>query len=149
MEVYRITLARYSDALMTSGRAARWNSKGRQAIYAAETRSLACLENLVHRSSAGLNEDFRVMVISWSSSVKIESVRKESLSEYWRSLEDLRTCQLIGDEWLSSMRAAVLRVPSVIIPEEYNVVINPLHSDFKKFKIKEVQPFLFDPRART
>jgi RES domain-containing protein len=149
MEVYRITLARYSGALVASGRAARWNSKGSQVIYSAETRSLACLENLVHRSGAGLDDDFRVIVISWPSSLTMETVSAEVLPENWRSLEDLRACQRIGDEWLTSMRTAVLRVPSVIIPEEWNVLINPLHPDFKKIRIKEVQPFMFDPRMKA
>jgi len=148
MEVFRITLARYSDSLVASGRPARWNSKGRSAIYAAETRSLACLENLVHRSGAGLDEDFRVMVISWPSSVRTETVDRRSLPENWRGLADLSPCQRIGDEWLSSLRTAILRVPSVIIPEEWNVVINPLHPDFTKVKVKDVQPFIFDPRVK-
>lgn len=148
MEVFRITLARYSDSLVASGRPARWNSKGRAAIYAAESRSLACLENLVHRSGAGLDEDFRVMVISWPSSLRAESVDKGSLPTDWRSLADLSPCQRIGDEWLSSQRTVILRVPSVIIPDEWNVVINPLHPDFRKVKVKDVQPFMFDPRVK-
>ncbi len=88
------------------------------------------------------------MVISWPSSLRTETLDSRSLPANWRGLADLSPCQRIGDEWLSSLRTALLRVPSVIIPEEWNVVINPLHPDFKKIKVKEVQPFMFDPRVK-
>jgi RES domain-containing protein len=147
MEIYRITLAKYADSLIASGRAARWNSKGRQVIYAAESRSLACLENLVHRSGLALQQDFRTLVISVPDSCVTEVVHLNGLPDDWRSLMDLSPCQRIGDSWLSEQRSLLLRVPSVIIPEEYNYVLNTQHPEFKNVRIERMEPFLFDPRV--
>lgn len=147
MEIFRITLARYSDNLVASGRAARWNSKGRQVIYAAESRSLACLENLVHRSGLALQQDFRTLVISVPDSCVPETVPLTGLPDGWRSLMDLSPCQRIGDAWVSGQRSLLLRVPSVIIPEEFNYVVNMQHPDFRKVRIVRREAFLFDPRV--
>lgn len=147
MEIYRITLARYADSLVASGRAARWNSKGRQVIYAAGNRSLTCLENLVHRSGLALQQDFRALVISIPSNSKIETVSVSDLPIGWRSLMDLSPCQKIGDAWANEQRSLLLRVPSVIIPEEFNYVLNTQHPDFKHVRIARMEPFLFDPRV--
>jgi len=147
MEIYRITLAKYADSLVASGRAARWNSKGRHVIYAAESRSLACLENLVHRSGLALQQDFRTLVISIPSNGKVETVSISDLPPDWRSLLNLSPCQQIGDAWLSEQRSLLLRVPSVIIPEEYNYVLNTQHPEFKNVRIERMEPFLFDPRV--
>jgi len=147
MEIFRITLARYSHSLEASGRAGRWNSKGRQVIYAAESRSLACLENLVHRSGAALSQDFRTIVINIPAKTRIETLQIADLPENWRNLMDHAPCQMLGDKWLARQETLLLRVPSVIIPEEFNYLLNPLHPDFSKVSIARNEPFLFDPRV--
>lgn len=147
MDIFRIVLAKYSDMLVASGRAARWNSKGRAAIYAAESRSLACLENIVHRSGAALSQDFRTMVIRVPDNLRVETLHLPNLSPDWRSTMDLRPCQRLGDAWSTKMTGAVLRVPSVIIPEEFNFLLNPMHPDFGAINVVDVLPFLFDPRV--
>lgn len=147
MEIYRITLAKYADSLVASGRAARWNSKGRSVIYAAESRSLACLENLVHRSGLALQQDFRTLVISIPSNCEVETVTVSDLAPDWRSFIDLSHCQRIGDAWLSDQHSLLLCVPSVIIPEEFNYVLNTQHPEFKHVRIARMESFLFDPRV--
>lgn len=79
MEVYRITLARYADQLHASGKAGRWNSEGRKVIYTAASRSLACLENVMHHSNRGLNAFFKVMVIYIPDALFVASVNPEQL----------------------------------------------------------------------
>ena len=74
MLIYRISKAQYTDRLVASGGAARWNSRGRFVIYTAATRALACLENVVHRSGEGLQESFRVMVIDVPDNLPIETI---------------------------------------------------------------------------
>jgi len=147
MELFRIALAKYSDSLLASGRAARWNSKGKQVIYCAENRSLACLENLVHRSGIALLQDFRTLTIAIPNDVAIEELDQTKLPENWRSSLDFNYSQRIGDTWLARQQALLLKVPSVIIPEEFNYVINMQHADFKHVSILKNEPFLFDPRV--
>ncbi len=146
MRVYRIALAKYSHSLVASGREARWNSKGSFVIYAAATRSLACLENLVHRGGEGLDNRFMTMVIEIPQGVKIISVYPESLDGDWKSYRAQKRTRATGDAWLKSGDTAVLKVPSVIVPEEHNFLINPNHTDFAKIKLADVEPFDFDRR---
>jgi len=146
MDVFRIALARYATGLVSSGRPARWNSKDMRAIYAAGSRSLACLESLAHRRGTEGSEDYRVIVIEVPDELAIEELHPSDLPADWRSLIDLRPCQRIGDAWLGAQRTTLLRVPSVIIPEEHNYVINPQHPDFKALRVREVLPFPFDRR---
>lgn len=98
MEVYRITLARYADELFAPGFAGRWNRKGQFVIYTAGSRSLACLENLVHRRGIAIEvEDlvatYKVMVIHVPDTLAITRVEMEDLSAEWSSDSDRQECQ--------------------------------------------------------
>jgi len=150
MEVYRISLSKWSQSLRASGRAARWNSEGREAIYAAASRSLACLENIVHRNSTELIDRFRVMVFYIPDHLNVESVFLSQLSEGWHSSDEsaYRECRKIGDNWLAQKTAPLLKVPSSIIKNEFNILLNPFHPEFEHIKLIDNEPFLFDPRLR-
>ncbi|GAB3786741.1 RES family NAD+ phosphorylase [Spirosoma horti] len=148
MLVYRITKAAYADRLVASGGAARWNSRGQFVIYTAATRALACLENVVHRGSEGLSSTFRVMVIDIPDTLRIETVDPQTLPMDWVDYQQYKSCQPIGGEWLSSYRSAVLRVPSAIIPNEWNYLLNPAHPDFSGIRLVQTEPFIFDPRIK-
>lgn len=149
MLVYRITKVQYADRLVASGGAARWNNRGQYVIYTAATRALACLENVVHRSGEGLSESFRVMVIEIPDSMPIDHINIESLPDDWFNFYQYDSCQRIGAEWLRSGRSAVLRVPSAIITNEYNYLLNPAHSFFGQIRLLRTEPFLFDPRIKS
>ena len=148
MLVYRITKAMYADRLVASGGAARWNSRGQFVIYTAATRALACLENVVHRGSEGLSSTFRVMVIDIPDTIGIETVDPQTLPADWVDYQQYKSCQPIGGEWLNSNRSAVLRVPSAIIPNEWNYLLNPAHPDFSSIRLVQTEPFIFDPRIK-
>ncbi|TDX00548.1 RES family NAD+ phosphorylase [Dinghuibacter silviterrae] len=148
MIVYRITLARYADTLSASGNPARWNSKDVKVIYTAASRALACLENVVHRSARGLDGSFRTVLIELPSSVVIESIALSSLAPDWRGYVRMPYTQRIGDAWVASGASAVLRVPSAIVPEEYNFILNPTHPDFERIKHLRVEAFEFDARLK-
>lgn len=148
MLVYRITKAVYADRLVASGGAARWNSRNQFVIYTAATRALACLENVVHRGSEGLASLFRVMVIDIPDTLLIDTIDPETLPVDWADYQQYKTCQPIGGEWLSSGRSAVLRVPSAIIPHEWNYLLNPAHPDFSRICLRQTEPFSFDPRIK-
>lgn len=146
MRVYRITLEKYSRSLHASGRVARWNSSGTFVIYTAGSRSLACLENLVHRSGEGLDGGFRVMTIEIPDEVRVDEIGPDDLPENWREFGQQLVTRALGDEWVGQAKAAVLKVPSAIIPDEFNYIINPAHGDFAKVSLVSALPFSFDRR---
>jgi len=148
MIVYRITLAKYANALIASGNPARWNSKDVKAIYTAGSRSLACLENVVHRSSLGLKDDFRTILIAIPDDLEIEEIKLSDLSTHWQQYLQYPYTQKLGDEWTRKASTAVLKVPSAIIPEEHNYIINPLHGDFSRIQYLGNEPFNFDERLK-
>jgi len=146
MEVYRIVHLRRSKKLEASGNEARWNSAGNYCIYTSGTRALACLENIVHRSGEGLSEMFRTMVIEIPFSIRMEIFDTKKLPDNWQAAENYFITQRLGDEWLRRNERAVMKVPSAIIPQEFNYLVNPRHRDFKKIKLKKVELFQFDAR---
>jgi len=146
MLVFRICLEKWSHELRASGHAARWNSEGVYLIYTAGSRALACLENLVHRSGEGNHGLFRTLEIVVPASVSCYELPKKSLSAQWHETVNYPLCRSFGDEWIRSGRSCIMKVPSALIPEEFNYLINPQHKDFKRIKIKNVHTFLFDGR---
>lgn len=149
MYVYRITLEKYADSLVASGIPARWNTKDVKVIYTASSRALACLENVVHRSAFGLQSLFRTLVIEVPDNLSIATVTKESLLPDWHLFQNYPSTQAIGNEWIKKGETAILQVPSAIVVEEYNYLMNPLHKDFKKIKLVRSEPFEFDPRIKN
>ena len=147
MEVFRISSEKWAGTLQGSGRAARWNSNGMFVCYTASTRALACLEMLVHLSGEQIKIPFKLSVIYIPDDLVIE-VFSGFKSTNWAELENYNQCQLIGDEWIKSRRTSVLRVPSAIIKNEYNYLINPQHPDFQKIKIIDLENFEFDMRLK-
>lgn len=147
--VYRIVLKKWADKLVASGSAARWNSDGKFVLYTASTRSLACLENVVHRSAEGLSMAFKTLLIELPKSAKIQEIEINSLPSDWYSFSNYHLCQSIGDEWYDARQSLVLSVPSAIIKEEKNYIINTQHPDFVKVKLVGVEDFLFDTRIKN
>jgi RES domain-containing protein len=148
MEVYRISILKYSERLVASGLPARWNPRGIRMIYTAGTRALACLENVVHRNSTGSAEIFRTMVIEIPTLIPIEQITATDLSADWAAFHNQPITQDFGEQWARSGRSAVLRVPSAIIPEEFNYLLNPDHPHFSQIVLKETEPFVFDARIK-
>jgi RES domain-containing protein len=148
MIVYRITLPRFSDKLRASGNPARWCSRGIFMIYTASSRALACLENVVHRNSDDLTNIFKTLVIEIPNNLIIKDLDVKLLSEKWYEGNHYAECQTLGDVWIMNMDSCILRVPSAIIKNEFNYLINPQHPDFLKMKIIEVEDFIFDSRIK-
>ena len=146
MIVYRITTDKWCRNLEASGNSARWNSRGSFMIYAAGSRALACLENIVHRSGEMSGKIYKVMLIEIPASLEIQAIKKSSLHKDWKSLTNYSYCQQKGNQWLKEGATCILKVPSVIIDEEFNYLINPQHNQFKKIKLADVEEFSFDAR---
>ena len=74
----------------------------------------------------------------------MQSLSVNALKQTWQ--KDIDYSRFIGNEFLKTKKSLLLKVPSAIIPEETNVLINPAHPDFKKVKIIKASPFQFDTR---
>jgi RES domain-containing protein len=148
MLVYRITQTKYAGKLITSGRAARWNPNDIGMIYTASSRSLACLENTVHRSQAGLSQLFSIMTIEIPDHIKTKTVRLNDLPANWTDYNEMSFTQHIGQAWIRENESVILQVPSSIIDEEVNYLLNPDHRDFEQIKVIKIQPFVFDKRLK-
>ena len=146
MKVFRITTAQWCKSLTASGYPARWSAKGRFVIYTAGSRALACLENLVHRSGEGNNALYKVMIIEMPDTIEIDVLDESTLNKDWHTIDNYVYCQSLGSKWLNESKAAVLKVPSVVIKKEHNYLINPNHPDFNKIKLTSNEDFDFDKR---
>ncbi len=148
MNVFRIAHKKWSENLIASGYAARWNSNGFFVIYAVENSSLACLENLVHRNGFGLDNYYCLLTITIPNTIIKTKFHEKDLPNGWNENNENGhlICRKIGDDWLRSHRSCVLLVPSAIITNEKNILINPNHKDFAKIKLQLSQPFSFDKR---
>ncbi len=149
MELFRIVESPWShnafdgEGARVSG--GRWNSKGTAMIYTASTRALAILELLVHLEDADImQQNFVIFSITVNDSHIMDL--GQNLPKDWQSDIIPFSTQAIGDDWVKQQASTVLEVPSTIVPEEKNYLINPSHPDFKKLKIKAAQPLAFDAR---
>lgn len=145
MLVYRITKAKYTHDLVASGFRNRWNDDGQYVIYTSDSRSLACLENLVHRSNSGNDQLFRTMIISIPDDLLILTVQESDLPKTWRK-NYCEECLQIGKDWYAENKYPILKVPTSIIPNEWNYIINTRHQDFSKIQLVGTETFLFDER---
>jgi RES domain-containing protein len=153
MFVYRLSQSRYANSLIAPGISARWNSSGQNVIYTGGSLALSCLEILAHKTGASLSSgDFSVAIIRIDDSLLIEQINSDDLqvrSIEWYKIDQYPLTQEIGGKWLRDGRSAILKVPSVIIDQEYNYLINPAHPDFSKVEIAQVSKFTFDPRLKA
>lgn len=123
----------------------RWNTRGRAAVYASSRLSLAALELLVHTDVPLVPPDLVAFEIEIPDTVDIETAELADLPKDWR-LPGHPGCRAIGDTWLAEERTAVLRVPSAVVPEEWNYIINPGHRAAKAIEVVRRRKFAFDSR---
>src|SRR5476649_1041317 len=98
MLIYRIVLAKYAGKLVASGRAARWNPNEVEMIYTASSRSLACLENVVHRNQVGLSQIFSILTIECPDHIKIKTISLDDLPANWADFGQMIKTQSIGEK---------------------------------------------------
>ena len=146
MLVYRIVHKTYSTSLYASGLKGRWNSAGKKVIYTAESIPLAFLENMVRRQGVGFNMDFKIMIIEIPDIVKISSIDVADLEDGWRDIKDYSKCQPIGDKWYDEGKVMVLKVPSAVLPEGFNYIINSEFSDYGLIKLIAITDLVPDDR---
>lgn len=145
MIVYRIVESKFKDDISGFGAklyGGRWNSIGRAVVYCAEHISLSMLENMVYMTSGITQKDYSLVKISIPNE-NIQSIDYKSLKKKW--INDVEYTQWVGTQFLNQ-NGFVLKIPSAIVEEEFNLIINPDHVNFKEVKIISTKPFHFDER---
>lgn len=124
----------------------RWNRPGTPIVYTSGTLSLAVLEFLVRVDSDLLPDSLVSVKAIIPESVVIQTIHPSDLPSNWKDKIIPAAVQDLGTAWANAATSAVLKVPSVVIEHEWNYVLNPRHSDFKKIRWESAVPFSFDPR---
>lgn len=149
MQAFRIVKKRHAlSAFSGEGARAyggRWNLPGTPMVYAAHSRALAALETLAHFGGAERRMAFLTFEIEIPDALALR-VAAADLPRDWRSAEPRHATQALGSEWQRSGRSVALVVPSVLVPQEYNVLLNPEHPDAVKILVTYPEPFTFDER---
>lgn len=151
MELFRITQEKFASDLSGNGArlfGGRWNSEGYYALYTSGTRSLALLESLVHTPAKMLDSNiYQLITLSIPDNALKEKIALSMLPPAWDAPDTRPVTRMIGDQFLNDKKNLMLAVPSVILPEEINYVLNPLHTDMKKLKIINQRRIYFDKRV--
>jgi len=125
---------------------ARWHTRGHPIVYLAESPSSALLEALVHLEMErdDLPATYQLLKLEAEEGIPCDSVALETLPEHWKDSEAIT--RMIGDEWLRLRRTALLRVPSAVMPETWNWLLNPRHSGASRVKILTTGTYRHDSR---
>ncbi len=151
MLVYRISTKKYIHDLSGMGAAlhgGRWNPKGLPMLYTSGSISLATLEYLVHNFH--LLKTLQVCMATIRLPAKLEFIEQKmsQLPEQWnRHPESLAETKILGQNFLTSGKQYAMKVPSAIVPGEFNILLNPMHQLHATSKMVEIMdPFRFDDR---
>ena len=146
MVLWRISRHRDLDGLGGLRAPGRWHERGSPVVYLAETAAGALLEVCVHTAADDVPPNYTLLEVTVPDSIAVETFKADSLPQDWS--ENLEATRAIGSEWLRSNRSALLRVPSVLAPATFNVLLNPAHLDAKKLTITSVLEYPFDLRLK-
>jgi RES domain-containing protein len=144
---YRLAARRFIAAAFTGEGAwrwgGRWNPVGISLVYTSGSLSLASLEFLAHLDSRAELPETVSFQVRFEERLVSEP---ERLPPNWRDIPAPPSTEEVGANWFKSGRSAILRVPSIIIPSEFNFLLNPAHPDFRLIEISPPEPFSIDPR---
>ena len=147
---FRLVAPRWESSAL-SGEGARkfggrWNSSGHPVVYLAETRALCALELLVHLTTPETRiKPFVLMEIKIPAR-DVASLEASTLPADWNILPPTHGTMSIGDDWLGQNQSLVLRVPSAIVPEESNLLLNVSHPSMREVELASRRTFHFDAR---
>lgn len=149
MEAFRLSREKYAAPLSGKGAAmkgARWNSVGVKLIYTASNRSLAMAEVAVHLTLATIPNDYVMLTIYLPDDISTQKLTVNDLPNDWNVFPHRTSTQAVGDKFVSDNNHCVLQIPSAVTRGDYNLLINPHHSEFSKIKIIEIEKFPFNER---
>ncbi|MFD0767022.1 RES family NAD+ phosphorylase [Mucilaginibacter lutimaris] len=148
MILYRIANCNYIKDLTGTGArlyGGRWNSEGKSMVYLASSRALAVLEVLVHLPPLLLPDNFCVAEIKVPEN-SVLTLDATTLPENWKDAVPPAELKTLGNQFIRETKYLMMKVPSSVVPEEYNYLLNPWHPDIKKVSIINTHPFSFDDR---
>lgn len=149
MIVYRIDRVKRKHDLLSGIGAekigGRWNEIGTRAVYTSQHISLAYLEVVMHLDiTEDLPSDRILVQIEIPDDISVYEIKK--LPKNWNTFPYNSSTQQIFTKFVHDSKYAVLKVPSAIVKDEYNYILNPAHRDFYKIKVVKIQKFTFDSR---
>jgi RES domain-containing protein len=115
-------------------------------VYTSGAASLAALEFLVHLVPDQAPDDLVLIEADVPEGLRLTTLEQSDLPVDWRGYPAPATLAARGAEWLRQAQTAVLRVPSVVVPQEWNYLLNPAHPDFTRVTVATPEAFSFDPR---
>ena len=149
MHIYRLSKRKWANLLDGEGarlHGGRWNLPGIPCIYAAESRALAVLEYTVNISIDDIPRDLVFARINVPSAAHV--VHVPDLPGDWNHAPAPVSAKKFGSTLLNSHKHLIIRFPSVILPGEFNFIIDPLHPDFHKIEITGTEDFVYDIRIK-
>lgn len=120
----------------------RWNSAGVPMVYASEHESLAVLEVRVHIAMSGVYKSFS---FDFDEGL-MRTLPVQQLPKDWQREPPPVSLQRLGDQWVKAGDSLILAVPSAIVPNELNLLLNPRHPDFTKIDIHTATDLTLDRR---
>ena len=140
MKTYRLAFTgSLSAAFRPRGAPGRWNSEGVVMVYTAEHAALAALEILAGWEVYASLQGYHLYRCTIDETL-LENVPGDV------DVHDKAATRAYGDTWVREAQSVVLRVPSVVAPESFNVLLNPDHADFHKVRLEPLGPFSFEER---
>jgi RES domain-containing protein len=147
--VYRISKTKNIRDLSETGArifGGRWNNKGVNIIYTSESRALATLEFLVHVPLSLVPTDLSLASIKIPDSMVPKKISISNLPGNWREYPSPSELAKTGTDWVLKNETLLLKVPSAVVKNEFNLLLNPSHADMKQVKISNVEACKFDNR---
>jgi RES domain-containing protein len=144
MTVFRCTVVKWAKDLTGTGaflHGGRWNSPGSYMVYTAENNVLAALEVALRIPLEHISKNYVMVPIEVPDD---GDVFQPTLSKNW--YKDQKLTRSIGDSFLKSNQQLLMKVPSALISDSFNYLINPAHADLKKVKVHTPRSILFDKR---
>ena len=152
MQFWRLTPERWSAGAFSGEGGIRfsggWNPKGVRLVYTSEHLSLALLELLVNMDAVADSERYVAIRGEIPDHLEVGYIELRDLPTDWRDPSRPGLLQRIGRDWIVGGRYAALSVPSAVVPQERNVLLNPEHPDFARITIGPPESFSFDARLR-
>lgn len=150
LRVWRICNAKWATTAFDGQGAktygGRWNPIGAAVVYTSSSLALAAFELLVHLGVKTTPKPHVAIPADIPENIKIDSVEQNQLPSNWRDDPPPPVLAIIGKQWIRDAQSAVLRVPSAVIDEEWNYLLNPEHPDFTQIAFGLAKPFKFDAR---
>lgn len=149
MHVFRIAKTQYIKDLTGFGTriyGGRWNNKGAGVIYTSENRSLATVEYLVHVPLSIVPGDLSIACLEIHDRIIPKQISTANLPRNWRDYPAPSELAELGTNWVLSNDSLLLRVPSTVVENEFNVLINPVHPDINYVTISHIEKYTLAKR---